>query len=52
MVYELPELNRATSNFAHEMLIGEGGFGKVFRGALRGTQVAIKVRSEVGLAYA
>ena len=28
-------------------IIGEGGFGIVYRGELKGTQIAVKVRSHV-----
>ncbi|WVZ55252.1 hypothetical protein U9M48_005937 [Paspalum notatum var. saurae] len=39
----LEELRAATDNFAERNLIGVGGFGNVYRGALRdGTRVAVK----------
>jgi serine/threonine protein kinase len=42
-VFTLEELQQATNNFASENLLGEGGFGRVFKGVLRdGTDVAIK----------
>uniref|UniRef100_A0A0D9VSM5 Protein kinase domain-containing protein n=1 Tax=Leersia perrieri TaxID=77586 RepID=A0A0D9VSM5_9ORYZ len=43
--YRFPfaELHEATGGFEEEMVIGVGGFGKVYRGTLRdGTQVAVK----------
>ena len=37
------ELKEATNNFAHSSILGEGGFGRVFKGVLSdGTAVAIK----------
>ncbi|KAI7733461.1 hypothetical protein M8C21_015087 [Ambrosia artemisiifolia] len=41
--YSLNELEIATSNFATENVIGEGGYGIVYRGVVRdGTVVAVK----------
>lgn len=37
------ELERATENFSSSLMIGEGGFGCVYRGILRNMMVAIKV---------
>lgn len=47
--YSFHEIAEATSYFAVENVLGEGGFGKVYRGVLNHTQVAIKVMTEEGL---
>ncbi|KAK6287811.1 hypothetical protein POUND7_013990 [Theobroma cacao] len=41
------EIEQSTKNFASNLLIGEGGFGKVYEGMFRGMKVAVK-RSEPG----
>jgi hypothetical protein len=47
-VFSLQELENATKKFSESNLIGEGGFGFVFKGLLEdGTIVAIKRRSAV-----
>lgn len=44
--FSLPELERATDNFSDRFYIGEGGFGKVYKGILdSGKAVAIKCAS-------
>lgn len=44
--FTLQELEKATDNFSDEFFIGEGGFGKVYRGVLvDGKIVAIKCAS-------
>ncbi|KAG5514816.1 hypothetical protein RHGRI_036012 [Rhododendron griersonianum] len=40
--FPLHEIERATNNFHPSMKIGQGGYGLVYRGFLRHTQVAIK----------
>ncbi|URE38546.1 U-box domain-containing protein [Musa troglodytarum] len=37
------ELKQATQNFNNSLMIGEGGYGKVYKGFLRNTTVAIKM---------
>lgn len=41
--FSLAELNQATEDFSDTMKIGEGGFGRVYKGLLRNTTVAIKM---------
>ncbi|XP_020092601.1 U-box domain-containing protein 33-like isoform X2 [Ananas comosus] len=43
------ELEEATNNFDTSLLIGEGGYGKVYRGFLRHTVVAIKMLNPQGI---
>ena len=43
IVYTLRELEDATDGFADENVIGQGGYGIVYRGVVAdGTQVAVK----------
>lgn len=41
--YFFPEIEQATRNFDPELKIGEGGYGSIYKGLLRHTQVAIKI---------
>ncbi|XP_066355691.1 G-type lectin S-receptor-like serine/threonine-protein kinase At1g67520 [Miscanthus floridulus] len=42
-VYELEDLRNITDNFSEERLLGEGGFGKVYKGLLpNGDMIAVK----------
>ena len=47
MIFSGDELLRATSYFSEENMVGKGGFGRVFRGKLRHSEVAIKVLNTV-----
>lgn len=47
MIFSSTQLYEATDNFAEEKKIGKGGFGHVFRGRLRHSDVAIKVLNDV-----
>ena len=47
MEFPFEELLQATNNLSQDNLIGEGGYGKVYKGLLRYTEVAIKLLSEV-----
>lgn len=43
-VFTLAELEKATDNFSSRNILGEGGFGRVYRGVLEdGTKLAVKV---------
>lgn len=47
MKFDFKEIQRATNGFAKENLLGEGGFGHVYKGKLKDGQViATKVRKE------
>ena len=41
------ELEEATDNFSTVHLLGQGGFGKVFKGMIRHTTVAVKLLTKV-----
>lgn len=47
-VFTFAELKSATKNFRADTLLGEGGFGKVFRGWLDSTTVAVKKLNSEG----
>ena len=47
MEFTHEEVRKATDSFSSANLIGEGGFGKVYKGTLRFTAVAIKVLNPV-----
>ena len=49
MQFSKEELEFATNSFSEENIIGEGGYGKVYRGELRFTLVAVKVLNEVSV---
>jgi serine/threonine protein kinase len=42
-------MREATTGFADEKLVGKGGFGRVFRGRLRHSDVAVKVLNTRGV---
>ena len=41
--FSFPEIEEATSNFNSSLKIGEGGYGSIFKGVLRQTEVAVKM---------
>lgn len=43
--FSFSEIEEATCNFNESLKIGEGGYGKIFKGILRHTDVAIKMLS-------
>jgi hypothetical protein len=47
MVFSMKDLKNATTNFSPDSVIGAGGFGKVYQGRLRYSDVAVKVLSDV-----
>ncbi|GLT66813.1 hypothetical protein SLA2020_391600 [Shorea laevis] len=55
-VFTFSELKTATKNFSHSVMLGEGGFGGVYRGVIRSTEdpqkkidIAVKQLSRRGL---
>ncbi|CAM9289384.1 unnamed protein product [Choristocarpus tenellus] len=48
-LYQLPEVREACGGFDTHRCIGEGGFGKVYRGSMMGVSVAVKKLDETGL---
>ncbi|KAL3845641.1 hypothetical protein ACJIZ3_003044 [Penstemon smallii] len=47
LIYSLTELRKATNNFHDSMIIGQGGFGTVYKGIIENKIVAIKQSKEV-----
>lgn len=47
MIFLNMQLKDATNNFDNSHLVGKGGFGHVFRGRLRHSDVVIKVLNNV-----
>ena len=50
--YQYSDIITATNNFDSDHLIGQGGFGDVYRGNIRSTSLAIKRLSKVPMAFA
>lgn len=55
-VFTVPELRSATKNFSRSVIVGEGGFGCVYKGVIKSTEdpskrleVAVKQLSKRGL---
>ena len=47
MIFSLDDLSKVTNNFSKEKMIGKDSFGRVFRGKLRYSDVAVKVLNTV-----
>ena len=47
MAFLSKDLEEATCNYSADKVIGEGGFGKVYKARLRYSDVAVKVLSSV-----
>ncbi len=47
MVFSKEDVEKATGNLSPDNIIGKGGFGEVYRGLLRCTDVAVKILSKV-----
>jgi len=43
-VFTLAELRAATKNFRADSVIGEGGFGRVYKGLIRGEGLKVAVK--------
>ena len=50
MVFTQMDIENSTESFSSELLIGKGGFGTLYRGIQRCTDVAVKVLSKVSVA--
>ncbi|KAK6791652.1 hypothetical protein RDI58_010733 [Solanum bulbocastanum] len=48
-VFTVEELKTATKNFSRSLMLGEGGFGGVYKGGLKDTNIAVKQLSQRGL---
>ncbi|KAJ1698445.1 hypothetical protein LUZ63_006957 [Rhynchospora breviuscula] len=46
LLLDLTILKDATNNFSNDNKLGEGGFGPVYKGKLRGTEIAVKRLSQ------